>query len=177
MLGEEEIAIERAREHSLGAAVCRNCGHIGRVVICPHGPDDACGCRKPRPGMLEQLARHFDTPLAGVPVIAGAGTNSTAKSVTLSKLAAECGLVAAESAEDLEEFRGQLAGKIVFLGELEEVEPAEKPLFRRRGEDDMAETMVFDIPEGGPSKWMKRFREPIAEDADLPAAVLLPKPV
>lgn len=26
-----EIAIERAREHGLGAAVCRNCGHIGRV--------------------------------------------------------------------------------------------------------------------------------------------------
>jgi D-glycero-D-manno-heptose 1,7-bisphosphate phosphatase len=44
-------------------------GHIGRVAICPHGPDDGCGCRKPRPGMLKQLARHFDTPLAGVPVI------------------------------------------------------------------------------------------------------------
>ncbi|MDA0352182.1 MAG: Ldh family oxidoreductase [Chloroflexi bacterium] len=26
-----EIAIERAREHGIGAAVCRNCGHIGRV--------------------------------------------------------------------------------------------------------------------------------------------------
>jgi D-glycero-D-manno-heptose 1,7-bisphosphate phosphatase len=44
-------------------------GRIGRIVICPHGPDDGCDCRKPRPGMLEQLARHFDTSLAGVPVI------------------------------------------------------------------------------------------------------------
>lgn len=26
-----EIAIERAREHGIGAAVCRNCGHIGRI--------------------------------------------------------------------------------------------------------------------------------------------------
>jgi D-glycero-D-manno-heptose 1,7-bisphosphate phosphatase len=44
-------------------------GHISRIVICPHGPDDACDCRKPKPGMLEQLARHFDPSLAGVPVI------------------------------------------------------------------------------------------------------------
>jgi D-glycero-D-manno-heptose 1,7-bisphosphate phosphatase len=47
-------------------------GHISRIVICPHGPDDGCDCRKPKPGMLLQLARHFDTTLAGVPVIGDA---------------------------------------------------------------------------------------------------------
>lgn len=47
-------------------------GHISRIVTCPHGPDDACDCRKPKPGMLQQLARHFDTPLTGVPVIGDA---------------------------------------------------------------------------------------------------------
>ena len=47
-------------------------GHIARVVVCPHGPDDGCDCRKPRPGMLLELARHFDTTLAGVPVIGDA---------------------------------------------------------------------------------------------------------
>ena len=47
-------------------------GHISRVVVCPHGPDDGCDCRKPKPGMLEQLAQHFDTSLAGVPVIGDA---------------------------------------------------------------------------------------------------------
>ena len=47
-------------------------GRISRIVICPHGPDDDCDCRKPRPGMLEQLADHFDTSLAGVPVIGDA---------------------------------------------------------------------------------------------------------
>jgi D-glycero-D-manno-heptose 1,7-bisphosphate phosphatase len=47
-------------------------GRISRIVVCPHGPDDACDCRKPRPGMLEQLARHFDTSLEGVPVIGDA---------------------------------------------------------------------------------------------------------
>jgi D-glycero-D-manno-heptose 1,7-bisphosphate phosphatase len=47
-------------------------GHISRIVICPHGPDDGCDCRKPRPGLLEQLARHFDTSLAGVAVVGDA---------------------------------------------------------------------------------------------------------
>ena len=47
-------------------------GRISRIVICPHGPDDDCDCRKPKPGMLEQLARHFHTSLDGVPVIGDA---------------------------------------------------------------------------------------------------------
>ncbi|HSM30388.1 MAG TPA: D-glycero-beta-D-manno-heptose 1,7-bisphosphate 7-phosphatase [Woeseiaceae bacterium] len=47
-------------------------GRISRIVICPHGPDDGCHCRKPGPGMLEQLARHFDTSLQDVPVIGDA---------------------------------------------------------------------------------------------------------
>jgi D-glycero-D-manno-heptose 1,7-bisphosphate phosphatase len=44
-------------------------GRISNIVICPHGPDDGCDCRKPKPGLLEQLAQHFETSLAGVPVI------------------------------------------------------------------------------------------------------------
>src|SRR5690606_4302045 len=27
-------------------------GRIEAVFFCPHGPDDACQCRKPRPGLL-----------------------------------------------------------------------------------------------------------------------------
>lgn len=44
-------------------------GRVNKVVICPHGPDDGCDCRKPKPGLLEQLASHFETSLTGVPVI------------------------------------------------------------------------------------------------------------
>ncbi|WP_437880273.1 D-glycero-beta-D-manno-heptose 1,7-bisphosphate 7-phosphatase [Pseudomonas sp. LRF_L74] len=41
-------------------------GELGLVVHCPHGPDDGCDCRKPRPGMLQQIAAHYGVPLAGV---------------------------------------------------------------------------------------------------------------
>jgi D-glycero-D-manno-heptose 1,7-bisphosphate phosphatase len=52
--------------HTLVAAVG---GHVDRIVVCPHGPDDGCDCRKPKPGLLLQLGEHYDVSLAGVPVI------------------------------------------------------------------------------------------------------------
>lgn len=44
-------------------------GRIDHIVYCPHGPDDGCDCRKPRPGLFHQLATHFDADLDGVPAI------------------------------------------------------------------------------------------------------------
>jgi D-glycero-D-manno-heptose 1,7-bisphosphate phosphatase len=44
-------------------------GHIDRISVCPHVPEDACDCRKPAPGLLVRLGRHCGVPLAGVPVV------------------------------------------------------------------------------------------------------------
>ncbi len=44
-------------------------GHVDRIVVCPHGPDGGCSCRKPLPGLLLRLAKHYDTSLDTVPVI------------------------------------------------------------------------------------------------------------
>lgn len=44
-------------------------GRVDHIAICPHGPDDGCDCRKPRPGLLHQVAAHFDLALDDVPVI------------------------------------------------------------------------------------------------------------
>ncbi len=30
-------------------------GEIAHIAFCPHGPDDGCDCRKPLPGLLEQI--------------------------------------------------------------------------------------------------------------------------
>ncbi len=35
-------------------------GHIDKVFYCPHGPKDACDCRKPKPGLLFQAFQYFD---------------------------------------------------------------------------------------------------------------------
>lgn len=44
-------------------------GQIDAIFICPHGPDDGCLCRKPRPGMLLDIARRYDIDLKNVPVV------------------------------------------------------------------------------------------------------------
>lgn len=37
---------------------------ISKTYFCPHAPEDNCGCRKPKPGMLLQAAKEFDIELA-----------------------------------------------------------------------------------------------------------------
>lgn len=38
-------------------------GQIDGVFYCPHGPDDDCRCRKPQPGMFEEIGQRFDTAM------------------------------------------------------------------------------------------------------------------
>jgi D-glycero-D-manno-heptose 1,7-bisphosphate phosphatase len=47
----------------------RKGGAIDAVMVCPHGPDDGCSCRKPRPGMLLDLANRLNVNLLGVPMV------------------------------------------------------------------------------------------------------------
>jgi D-glycero-D-manno-heptose 1,7-bisphosphate phosphatase len=44
-------------------------GHVDRIVVCPHGPDDGCSCRKPNPGMFLELGQHYAVSLGDVPII------------------------------------------------------------------------------------------------------------
>ena len=44
-------------------------GRIDAVFYCPHAQEADCTCRKPRPGLLEDIAHRFNTELAGVPCI------------------------------------------------------------------------------------------------------------
>jgi D-glycero-D-manno-heptose 1,7-bisphosphate phosphatase len=38
-------------------------GRIDAVFYCPHGPDDGCSCRKPKPGMLLEIGQRFNVSL------------------------------------------------------------------------------------------------------------------
>lgn len=44
-------------------------GHLDGIFFCPHHPDDHCDCRKPKPGLLNQISAQFGVPLQDVPVI------------------------------------------------------------------------------------------------------------
>lgn len=53
-------------------AVQKAGGRIDRIVCCPHHPDAHCDCRKPAPGLLQRLAKHYRIGLDGVPVVGDA---------------------------------------------------------------------------------------------------------
>jgi len=42
---------------------------IDAIFVCPHGPHDACDCRKPLPGLFHHIARRYDVALDGVPAV------------------------------------------------------------------------------------------------------------
>lgn len=39
------------------------------IFFCPHGPDDGCVCRKPKTGLLDDIARRFGRSITGIPFI------------------------------------------------------------------------------------------------------------
>ena len=44
--------------------ITRQGGRLDGIYYCPHRPDEACDCRKPRPGMLFAAARDLNLDLA-----------------------------------------------------------------------------------------------------------------
>jgi len=44
-------------------------GRIDAIFYCPHAPDEGCLCRKPAPGLLEQIAERYGITLDGVPFV------------------------------------------------------------------------------------------------------------
>ncbi len=55
-----------AKMHKLLAAAG---GRIDAVFYCPHSPDDHCTCRKPAPGLFEQIAERYGMDLTHVPCV------------------------------------------------------------------------------------------------------------
>jgi len=44
-------------------------GHLSGIFICPHGPNDNCFCRKPKPGLLLEIAKKFNVKPAEMLII------------------------------------------------------------------------------------------------------------
>ena len=42
---------------------------IDAVFFCPHTAENHCQCRKPKPGMLEEIAERYNLSLSGVPAV------------------------------------------------------------------------------------------------------------
>ncbi|MEO8858937.1 MAG: D-glycero-beta-D-manno-heptose 1,7-bisphosphate 7-phosphatase [Burkholderiaceae bacterium] len=56
----------QAKMHKLLAAIG---GRVDAVFYCPHAPDGGCDCRKPRPGMFQQIRDRYGVDLKGMPSV------------------------------------------------------------------------------------------------------------
>ena len=59
MTEDDLVAVHRAMKSEVAAAGAL----VDAIYHCPHGWDDGCFCRKPRPGMLFQAQRDFQLDL------------------------------------------------------------------------------------------------------------------
>jgi len=64
---EQVAAVNRRVEELLGP--------LGPWVVCPHAPEQGCGCRKPAPGLVEQAADRLGVDPRGCVVIGDVGTD------------------------------------------------------------------------------------------------------
>jgi D-glycero-D-manno-heptose 1,7-bisphosphate phosphatase len=44
-------------------------GRLDAAFFCPHAPEDGCGCRKPLPGLIEEIGKRFDIAIEEVHLV------------------------------------------------------------------------------------------------------------
>ncbi len=64
-----------AKMHTLLANVG---GRVDAVFYCPHAPDEGCHCRKPEPGLFEQIGERYGIDLLGVPMVGDSARDAVA---------------------------------------------------------------------------------------------------
>ena len=67
-----DMATLNAIHDKMHKALAHAGGRIDAVFYCPHAPDANCSCRKPKPGLLEDIAHRFNADLTGVACIGDA---------------------------------------------------------------------------------------------------------
>ena len=67
-----EVSTLNAIHDRMHRALAQIGGRIDAIFFCPHAAEANCECRKPKAGLLEEIARRFNVDLKGVPVIGDA---------------------------------------------------------------------------------------------------------
>jgi len=67
--GTFDMATLNAMHLKMNQLLAEHGGRIDAVFFCPHAPDQACSCRKPLPGLFEQIGERFGVALQDVPAV------------------------------------------------------------------------------------------------------------
>ncbi|AFT68296.1 Histidinol-phosphate phosphatase family domain protein [Alloalcanivorax dieselolei B5] len=67
--GYYDLATLEAIHQRMAAHLAGLGAHLNGIYFCPHGPDDGCDCRKPLPGLIDQIVADYgdvtSVPLVG----------------------------------------------------------------------------------------------------------------
>lgn len=61
-----DVATLNQMHDKLNKALAAAGGRVDAIFYCPHTPDDHCQCRKPLPGLFEQIGERFGVQLSEV---------------------------------------------------------------------------------------------------------------
>lgn len=61
--GNFDLETLDAMHAKMYALLAQRGGSLDGIFFCPHGPDEGCNCRKPKPGLLLQIAGQFGIQL------------------------------------------------------------------------------------------------------------------
>ena len=64
-----DMAALNAMHLKMNALLAKAGGRVDAVFFCPHTIEDGCDCRKPKPGMIEQIGARYGVHLDRVPVV------------------------------------------------------------------------------------------------------------
>lgn len=64
-----DVAALNAIHVKMNKALALVGGRVDAVFYCPHSPDEGCQCRKPLPGLFEQIGERFGVDLKATPVV------------------------------------------------------------------------------------------------------------
>jgi D-glycero-D-manno-heptose 1,7-bisphosphate phosphatase len=67
--GTFDMATLNAMHTKMNQMLAKQGGRIDAVFFCPHAPEDVCSCRKPLPGLFEQIGERFGVSLNDVPAV------------------------------------------------------------------------------------------------------------
>ena len=67
-----EVSTLNAIHDKMHRALAQIGGRIDAIFFCPHAQEANCECRKPKAGLLEEIAHRFSVDLQGVPSVGDA---------------------------------------------------------------------------------------------------------
>lgn len=64
-----DVAMLNAMHEKMHRLLATVGARVDAVFYCPHAPQDACHCRKPEPGLFEQIGERYGVDLKDVPAV------------------------------------------------------------------------------------------------------------